>query len=654
MVMHLLFLVRSFPKISLIASTMLAISLGILFAKIETLRLSTPFITHEMTIPISGRILSWEEQEQGGHRLIVRINSVERDAQILVGNKVRLSARSLPEGTTVGAGINGLVSLRPPSGPVRTGAYDFGFHNYYRGITAQGFFMGPPKLIPLTPPQSLHDRFDLAIAKLRTTMSQRIQANLEGEAGAVASALITGQRGGISDKTNQALRISGLAHILSISGLHMAMVTGMVLLIGRAILGLFTHFSSTHPPKKIAALFALAFSSFYLALSGADIAAQRSFIMVAIMLLAVLCDRAAITMRNLSLSAIVILIYAPHEILSPGFQMSFAATAALISAFGWWSRRPKKTEQLAKSGYLGRYILYPALSTGIASLIAGGASGLFAAYHFANTAPLGLISNVASLPIMSILVMPPALLAACLMPFGLEFFPLQIMGIGIEGIKTISFWVASLSPDINPGIVTGKSLLLLTLALILFLFMRSSLRLLALMPLALGIVFYLIAPTPLSMIDEDGRLVAVATQSRKLALSHQRPNNFILSNWLPAFDITLKDILLPDKDKGGFICHDLICHTTMANGQVFALAVGKSGREEACLRGNFVHLNYISHTDETCANGTPSINRRQLAKQGAAMIYATDNGYQIKWAQGTSLRPWNIHRILSKTAMGLP
>jgi len=635
----------------------LACSLGLLFAKLETLRLNTQFITQDMIVPITARILSWEEQDAGGHRLIVRIITAQRDAEILAGKKIRLSARSLPEGIQIGAGLNGLVSLRPPSGPVRAGAYDFGFHNYYRGLSAQGFFMGQPQLEDLLPTTSLKERFELSLASLRVKLDGRIKAAIGGEAGAVASALITGQRGGISDETNQALRIAGLAHILSISGLHMAMVTGMVLLVARMILGLFMHFCSHHSPRKIAAFFALGFSYFYLLLSGADIAAQRSFIMVAVMLLAVLFDRSAITMRNLSLSALVIFALTPHEILSPGFQMSFAATAALIAAFGWWSRRQAQQDRQPKTGLLWRFVLLPSLSTLVASLIAGSASGLFAAYHFANVAPLGLISNVAALPIMSLMVMPPALIACMLMPLGLESLPLKLMGAGIEGVKMVSFWVADLTPDMQPMIISPLILLILSFALVVLLFLHSPLRLVAVVPFAAGFSFYLTAAPPLVLIEDKANLIAVLTPSGQLALSRPRPNAFIISNWLPVFNKRAQDILLPEQEEMSFTCTDLICQTQMADGKIFAVALGKSGQGEACQTGDIVLLNYISPEFETCGAQAQSISLQDLTKRGAAMIYnrtAAASPYPIKWAYDASLRPWNAHRHRAKAAIGMP
>jgi len=656
-------LTRPLRIVTLILMAVLAASLGAVLAKLETLRLDTHFIMQEMIVPITARIVSWEEQEQGGHRLIVRVISTQWDTDRFQGNadrlqakKIRISARSLPDGVTIGSGLSGLVSLRPPSGPVRAGAYDFGFHAFYRGLSAQGFFMGQPQLEDLPPPDNLLEQFDLSLDRLRIKMNQRIAQAIEGEAGSIASALITGQRGGISDETNQALRISGLAHILSISGLHMAMVTGMVLLVARSVLGGFSHFSSRHPPRKIAAFVALVFSGFYLLLSGADIAAQRAFIMVAIMLLAVLFDRAALTMRNISLAALIILILTPHAILSPSFQMSFAATAALIAVFGGWARRQMRKNRVPKGGIIWRFLILPPLSTLIASLVAGSASGLYGAYHFANIAPLGLVSNVAALPIISLIVMPPALLACILMPLGLESLPLTIMGMGIEWVKIISFFVADLTPDISPAMMPPPALIFLTLALILLVFMHSHLRWLAFAPMITGLLIYIYSPLPMVMIAQAGNLVGVVTATGKVALSRPRPNAFILSNWLPVFNARTPDLIMAgEKEETGFSCNDLTCHVTMADGNIFAMAEGKTGAETACRLGDMVFLNYLGGEDEYCSDGTPAISLRDLARSGAAMIYPqTSTLYQIKWAYGESLRPWNRHRHSAKNALGLP
>ncbi|UXN63919.1 ComEC/Rec2 family competence protein [Phyllobacterium sp. A18/5-2] len=173
--------------------------------------------------------------------------------------------------------------------------------------------------------------------------------NIKGEPGDIAASLITGQRDGISDDTNNAMRLSGLSHILSISGFHMALVAATIIGSLRAVLALFPGFSARYPVKKFAAVIALIGSAFYLLLSGSDIAAQRSFVMLGVMLLAITVDRAAISMRNLAIAALITIAISPHEILGPSFQMSYSATAALICFYGWWSKRRGKDQRQKNS-----------------------------------------------------------------------------------------------------------------------------------------------------------------------------------------------------------------------------------------------------------------------------------------------------------------
>jgi len=664
----LAYLLRRLPPLRLFCLVMAAALSGTLLAKIETARIGTHFIPWEITGEITARVLEFQPQEEGGYRITVEIAALPTDDAILqVGQKLRLSARNLPEGVAIGSILQGLVRLRPPSGPVRRASYDFSFHQFYRGVSGQGFFMGAPQFVTLPPPSGIFAHAKLSIAHLRHKISARIIASIEGEAGSIAAALITGQRGGISAKTNEALRLAGLAHILAISGLHMAMVTGLVLLLCRLVLSFFTNFSSHYPPKKIAASIALIASFFYLLLSGADVAAQRSFIMMAIMLLAVLCDRAAITMRNLALAAMVTLIFMPHQIMGPSFQMSFSATAALIAAYGWWRERRGAKEQSgylaangpangkgAKGTIIARYTLLPVLSTAVASLIAGTSSGIFAAFHFANTAPLGILGNAAAVPIMSIAVMPFALIATLLMPLGLEWLPLQVMGFGIEWVKKVAFFVAHISPEINPGFMTPQVLAFATLGLIILLFLHTKLRLLSLLPFLFAIVLYSQTPTPVLLISEDARLVAVMTSQGKLALSNPRPPAFILSNWLPVFNTDRHAILLPQQ-AGGFLCDVLSCQINLgADSALFIIAFGAEMRQQACRDGDIILLDYLGASQQDCGEEKQVITRTQLALYGTAALYEDKDGYRIEWTIGKAQRPWHRHRPFSKTAQAMP
>jgi len=654
----LIYLFRHLRILMLLFGFMLFGVLGALCAKMESARLATVMIGGEVSTFITGRIVALEETEKGGYVLVLDVVTTEKPQLRYPPGRVRLTTRRLPDHAGIGTGLKGRVRLRPPSGPARSGVYDFSFHYYYRGIGAQGFFMGMPAPAAIPPPEGLPGRLEIRIAQLRSLMTQRITNAVAGEAGAVSAALITGQRGGISRSANDALRLSGLAHILSISGLHMAMVTGMVLVTVRAILGLFPSFSMRYPPAKIAAVIALAVSGFYLMLSGADVAAQRSFVMVAVMLLAVLFDRPAITMRNLAIAALITILVVPHEILGPSFQMSFAATAALVAVFGWWSERRRLSDDTVvfrHRSLLLRWTVVPLVSTGVASLVAGTASGLFAAFHFNNTAPLGILGNALAFPVMSVMVMPFALIAAILMPVQLEWLPLQVMGAGVTLVQKIAFGVAAISPHVNPGVIPPGSLVVLAAGLVMLMFLRSPLRFVSLPLFVYGLLVYGTSPLPLALVAENGRVAAAVYEGGKLAVHAKRPPGFIMRNWMSAFhtkSVAGPQPMTEDAADTTFRCTAGFCHIRLADGKVFTIALQADNKKKACAAGDVVFLDMRGQG--VFCPGKITITRQKLALYGTAEIHATAHGLALVWASGLPERPWNAHRRYSKTARGMP
>ncbi len=255
--------------------------------------------------------------------------------------------------------------------------------------------------------------------------------------------MITGKRDTISPPVNEAMYVSSLAHVLSISGYHMAVVAGIVFFIFRASLALIPSIASRYSIKKWAALPALAAAAFYLVLSGAEVATQRSFIMVAVVLIGVMCDRPALTLRTLTIAALIVLALAPEAVVHPGFQMSFAATLALVAAYAHglpWGADADSSLSARMALWGGRQIVGLIL----ASLVAGLATTLYAAFHFHRLAPYGVLANLLAMPVVSLGVMPAGILGGVLMPFGFDAPFWRLMGLGIDWMIFIAEWVASL------------------------------------------------------------------------------------------------------------------------------------------------------------------------------------------------------------------
>ncbi|MHA6642262.1 ComEC/Rec2 family competence protein [Mesorhizobium sp. A623] len=330
------FLSRARPLPYLCLTAALLCSLGFLAAKIETWRAGTQTMGSEISTSLTGRVVSVDQMETGRVRLTLDVLSTARPTLRYAPERVRLSARTIPQGVTAGSVLNGYVRLLPPTGPVRPDSYDYSFQSYFDGIGASGFFLSNPKRVA-SASMPVSARVASAIENAREAIAGRIRQSVGGPEGEIAAALIVGVRAGIPDAINEAMRKTGIYHIISISGLHMALVAGTIMLLLRGGFALFPDFSSRRPVKKYAAAAALFSIAAYLAISGVVVAAERSFIMLAVMLLAVLFDRAALTMRNLAISAIAVIVVSPHEVVGPSFQMSFAATAALVGAYAGWS-----------------------------------------------------------------------------------------------------------------------------------------------------------------------------------------------------------------------------------------------------------------------------------------------------------------------------
>ncbi|GLQ39216.1 transporter [Rhizobium albus] len=512
---------------------------GLASAAAEADRRAITVLDSPVVTTISGRVLSREIDEEGRWRYLVEVRSTHDPTLRRPPERVRLLARSNHPDIEIGASIIGLARLAPPSGPAMPGTFDFAFNSYFAGIGAFGFFYGPPGIMPGDQAEeSYADRIAQWTTELRETIAFRIKEVIPGDAGAVAAAMTVSDRRAISEETNEAFRITGLAHILSISGLHMSLAAALMFTGLRLGFALVPGAAQAWPVKKFAALGAIGTSTFYLLISGAVISAQRAWIMVVVMLVAVLLDRAALTMRNVAIAAFLILLVTPSAVTSPGFQMSFAATAALIAAYGGWAARNRnKTPDFttSKQGFVWRWTLL-IVGLAVTSLIAGAATGIFSAHHFHRMSSYGMIANVIAMPVISVIVMPFGTLALLTMPFGLDAIFLTIMGLGLEAVIAIGHHVAAYGDGFATGKIPGAVTALLSLALLILVFTRTWLRSAALLP-ALAAAFIMTADLradrPLLLIAEDARLAGILREDG-LATNRARPSSFIFDQWATA------------------------------------------------------------------------------------------------------------------------
>jgi competence protein ComEC len=275
------------------------------------------------SVSLSGFVEARDIRERTD-RFVLRVAQIDGPRLSTKLERVRLSVR---KGTApaVGSFVELKARLQPPLAPLRPGSYDFSRDMFFQGIGASGFVTGAIKTVEAPVAGGLSLRYAAFMQDLRDAIDARIRTTLDGDKRAIATALLTGRRDAITTPVNDAMFISGLGHVLSISGYHMAVVAGVVFFAIRALLALFPALTVAFPIKKWAAAAALTAAAFYLLLSGAEVATQRSFYMTAVVLIAVMVDRRAVTFRTLAVAAMIVLALAPEALVHPSFQMSFAS-----------------------------------------------------------------------------------------------------------------------------------------------------------------------------------------------------------------------------------------------------------------------------------------------------------------------------------------
>jgi competence protein ComEC len=374
-----------------------------------------------------------EAVERSGSRPRLRVRVVSFDDREAAPKRIRV--RAALGAFTPGDAIRVGAVLNPPPGPAAPGGYDPARAAWFDQIALTGYAVTPLSASE----QAMNARWERGLAKLRWRLAERIRDKAGPRTGGVAAALLTGDRSGVDEADAEALRLSGLGHILAISGLHMALFAGGVYFAVRYALAAIEPFARAHDPRRPAASIALFAATGYLILSGAAIPTQRAWVMAGVVLIGVMLDRRALSLRALALAALAVLILAPESVVEPGFQMSFAAVAALIAVYEAWGRlRP--TNGPAR-GLAHRFVqAFAGLST--TSLVAGAATGAFAAFHFQRMAAYGLFANLAAMPIFTFWVMPAGVVALALAPLGLEGPALQVMDLGLRLVLGVAHWTA--------------------------------------------------------------------------------------------------------------------------------------------------------------------------------------------------------------------
>lgn len=617
---------------------------GFALAGLQSWRSSTPLLAATTgAVTVAGRALSIDRSARARLVMIVAPEKIDGVEPARLPKRLRLSLPERMSTTPPGARISFKARLAPLPSPVAPGAFDYGRSLWHDGIGGTGrvtsetvtLLDGPQLVAPL----------DTWLAKLRAAMGERIHAALAEPYASFAEALITGERSTIPPEINRSLLVSGLFHILSISGLHMWLVAGGVFWSVRAALALVPALALGFPIRKWAAAAALLMGLFYMLLAEGGVATARSFIMVAIVFFAVLVDRPALSARNLALAAVVILVLDPQAAIEAGFQMSFLAVLGLVAYYEAWSqyqaRRGKDAPRLRHWAWRAAAWCMAAFAMSlVTSLIAGFSSALPAAYHFGRISPYGVLANGLAIPVVGMLVMPFGLLGALLMPFGLEQLPLMLMGKGLELVIVISNGVAAL-PGANEVIAKPPMVAMVTavFGMLLLSLLAGPARLAGLGVMALGGLLALAPPPPPDLlIEATGANVALRDAAGHLVPAQARKARFAVEKWLQANG---EEASPGDAARrSGWHCEEGRC-AAQVRGRVVVYVTGIEGKPLDC-RG--IDILIADFPLRGACRGVPlRIDRFDLWRHGAHAIDLSGPEPVVRTVRGEQgRRPWVV------------
>ena len=461
---------------------------------------------------------------------------IERVEPVLAREMVRLTLRTgnnpeLPPRVRVNVPLaragpdlqeGALVQLRarlmPPAPPALPGSYDFAERAWFEGLGATGQALGEVQV--LRPADPL-----LSLSPYRQRLSDHVRSRMAGAAGAIGATLATGDRGAIAEEDAEAMRRSGLAHLLSISGLHVTAVVGAVYLLVLRLLALSQTLALRWRLPVVAAACAALAAVGYTLLTGAEVPTIRACVAALLVLVALMMGRSALTLRMVAAGALFVLVFWPESLVGPSFQLSFAAVTAIIALHE--QPRIKALFMLRDESWLrkvGRFLL----SLFLTGLVVEIALMPIALYHFHKAGLYGALANIVAIPLTTFLIMPLEALALLLDGVGLGAPVWWLCERALAGLIGLAHFVAG-----RPGAVTMLPTMPVTAFGLLLLgglwlcLWRERWRLLGLIPVLAGGLIIAGTRAPDLYVTGDGRHVAIRDERGGLAMLRTRSGDFV-------------------------------------------------------------------------------------------------------------------------------
>jgi ComEC/Rec2-related protein len=486
----------------------LAFIIGIAVSALRMSMVHTIPINKPMTATIQGRVDQIKPSARG-------MQVTLRDVEVLNYrslNKVRINvAGKLASNITYGDEIRLKAKLFPLQKSVLPGTYDFGFYMYMSGIEASGYALTNLEILGRN-----ESFFGKIVQNIRRGIYRRLIEVLEAGRGNFASAILIGETKAMPTKIATDMRNSGVAHILSVSGLHLSLVAMICFVTSRVLLNCSNYLAYRTNVKAIAAFISIIGSFFYLQISGNNIAATRAFIMTSIFIISIILGRSPYPLRSVMIAAVIILTFLPEYVLHPSFQLSFTAVLCLISGYEFYLKHQHFLG--SNKGVFGAtklYIFANIYSSFLASIV----TAPFVIYHFYKFANYSVIMNLIAVPLMSFFIMPLALLSIILMPFSLDNWILKLLGWFIGITLDSADYIVSLPGAVwVTGNISGFSLLVFSFGFFWICLWQTRLRLAGIGIMLLSLIIMFLGEKPDFIYDHTLKTVGVKNKNGKLEI----------------------------------------------------------------------------------------------------------------------------------------
>ena len=634
----LAWLLRRRPVALAMVLAALAIAVGFTSAQTRTALVAEPMLRKAIgPTQVTGRV-EIIERLPAGARLVLREVTIDRLPHDATPGRVRVRLNARLPLPRVGDVVRLRVMLNPPPAPPAPGAFDFQRHAFFEGIGGTGFALSAPEAVEASPPGTWRTLM-IAVERLRERIFDVCRSALPGPEAAIAAALLNGEQTGIPKPVMDDMRASGLAHLLSVSGLHVALVAGLVFGAVRGLLALVEPLALRWPIKKIAAVSGILAAAGYLLVVGPQVPMLRSVLMTAMVMIAILVDRTAMSMRVIAFAGMAVLLVLPEGVLGPSFQMSFGAVLALIAAYEVLT--PRITAWRQSTGWFGKAALY-FVGIALSSVVATQAPTPISLFHFQQMALYGVLSNMLAVPVTAFWVMPWGLLSYVLLPMGWEQPALVAMGWGVS----VVIWTAHVTAELPGATLLVPAMPLAGLIAIVagglwLALWGGSWRLWGLLPVLAGLASPMLTVPPDLLVAGDGKLMAVRVADGRLSLSSGTAARFIAAAWLKRDGMDSASASWPKAGRsadGRLACDALGC------------VYGKDGRTVALSRHAAAHGDDCGTADAVVSlepvrrcRAPVVIDRWALLRDGTHALTVTPSGVRVESVRDRrGQRPWTV------------